>query len=188
MMLLIGLGAGILVGIAVAVVGVSGRGRPPQVITAVILASSALVYLAAFVLGGAWALRYAVCIPALLLENLGAIASLRRSVQLTEKRRWPILVAVLLAVIIGYVGVLVFQGPFFVTMIFAQRAGQVPQWFSFAYAVSGAVGGAITGPVLIIVLVLLYYDTRIRKEAFDLQYMMSSLDRPVPAQRTPSPA
>jgi hypothetical protein len=28
-----------------------------------------------------------------------------------------------------------------------------------------------------IVLVLCYYDTRIRKEAFDLQFMMQSLDR-----------
>jgi hypothetical protein len=42
--------------------------------------------------------------------------------------------------------------------------------------------------VLLIALVLCYYDTRIRKEAFDLQFMMSSLDRPVPAPGTGSPA
>jgi hypothetical protein len=35
-----------------------------------------------------------------------------------------------------------------------------------------------------IVLVLCYYDTRIRKEAFDLQFMMASLDRPSPATGT----
>ena len=39
-----------------------------------------------------------------------------------------------------------------------------------------------------IVTVLLYYDTRIRKEAFDLQHMMSSLERPGPAAGTVSPA
>jgi hypothetical protein len=53
---------------------------------------------------------------------------------------------------------------------------------------SGAVGGAVTGPILLIALVLCYYDTRIRKEAFDLQFMMSSLDRPAPAPEAGSPA
>ena len=57
----------------------------------------------------------------------------------------------------------------------------MPQWLTFVSAVSGAVGGAITGPLLMIVLVLCYYDSRIRKEAFDLQFMMSSLDHPTPA-------
>ncbi len=187
-MLLIALGAGIIVALSAALVGVAARGRPPQILGVVILVGTVLVYLTSLVLGAVWALRYAVCIPAVMLENLSASASLRRSVQLTEKRRWPIFVAVLLATIVAYVGVLVFQGPFFVTMMFAQRAGQLPAWIPFAYAVSGAVGGAIAGPVLIIVLVLLYYDTRIRKEAFDLQFMMASLENPAPAQSTPSPA
>jgi hypothetical protein len=109
-------------------------------------------------------------------------------VQLTQKRRWQIFVSVALAGIIASVGVLVFQGPFMVTMIFAQKAGQVPRWINFASVVSGAIGGAITGPILIIVLVLLYYDSRIRKEAFDLQLMMSSLDAPSSSQGAPTPA
>ena len=141
-----------------------------------------------FVLVGVWSLRYAVCVPALLLENLEARASLRRSVQLTQGRRWQMFVAVLLCTVVAYAGVIVFQGPFLVTIMFAVRAGQVPQWLTFVSAVSGAVGGAITGPLLMIVLVLCYYDSRIRKEAFDLQFMMSSLDHPTPAQDTPSPA
>jgi len=36
-----------------------------------------------------------------------------------------------------------------------------------------------------IAIVLLYYDSRIRKEAFDLQFMLSSLDR---SQARVSPA
>lgn len=186
MMLLIAIGAGIVVAMAAGALGVLARGRPQQIVGIFVLAGSALVYLAALVLGAVWALRYSVCIPALLLENLGALASLRRSVQLTQQRRWHIFVAVLLATVVGYVGVIVFQGPFFATMMLTARGGQIPQWIPFAYAVSGAVGGAITGPVLIIVLVLLYYDTRIRKEAFDLQFMISSLDHPAPAQGSPS--
>lgn len=188
MMLLFMMGAGIVIGILAAILAVLGRGGPRQIIGGVLIAGVVLAYLAAFILGAVWALRYAVSIPALLLEDLGSLASLRRSVQLTQERRWQIFVAVLLATIIAYIGILVFQGPFFVTMLFAQRAGQVPAWMSFTSAVSGAIGSAITGPVLIIVLVLLYYDTRIRKEAFDLQFMMSTLDQPAPVQGSPSPA
>jgi hypothetical protein len=82
----------------------------------------------------------------------------------------------------------VFQGPFFVTMMFSIRTGHVPEWLAYASAMSGAIGGAITGPVLLIALVLCYYDTRIRKEAFDLQFMMSALDQPAPVPNTGSPA
>jgi hypothetical protein len=133
-------------------------------------------------------LRYAVSIPALLLENMGVLAALRRSVQLTRGRRWQILVAVFLCMVVAYTGVIVFQGPFFMATMFSARSGHLPNWLTYGSALSGAIGGAITGPLLMIMLVLCYYDTRIRKEAFDLQFMMSSLDSPAPAPDTPSPA
>ncbi len=145
-------------------------------------------YLAWMVLWILWSLRYSVSIPALLLERLGVLASLRRSVQLTKGRRWATFVAVFLCMIVGYVGVIVFQGPFFVMMLFSMRTGQLPEWLAYASAMSSAIGGAITGPVLLIALVLCYYDTRVRKEAFDLQFMMTSLDTPAPAPEAGSPA
>jgi len=52
---------------------------------------------------------------------------------------------------------------------------------------SSAIGGVIAGPLLMIILVLFYYDLRIRKEAFDLHQMMASLPEPnsaVPASLT----
>jgi hypothetical protein len=73
-------------------------------------------------------------------------------------------------------------------MMMSVRTGHLPDWLAYAWAMSGAVGGAITGPILLIALVLSYYDTRIRKEAFDLQFMMSSLDQPAPAPGAGSPA
>ena len=89
---------------------------------------------------------------------------------------------------IAYVGALVFEGPFLMALLFSARTGQAPEWLPYALGMSGAIGGAITGPVLLIALVLCYYDTRIRKEAFDLQFMMTSLDTPAPAPPTGSPA
>jgi hypothetical protein len=75
-------------------------------------------------------------------------------------------------------------------MMFSARGGQSPVWLVFASSVFGALGAAITGSLILIVLVLCYYDTRIRKEAFDLQFMLSALDEPpaAPASGTVAPA
>lgn len=147
-----------------------------------------LSYLAGIGLWLLWALRYAVSIPALLLEHLGVLAALRRSVHLTKGRRWQLLVAIFLCSIIANVGAILFQGPFFIAMMISGQPGRLPDWLAYAFAVSGAVGSAITGPILLIALVLCYYDTRIRKEAFDLQFMMSALDQTAPASGAGSPA
>jgi hypothetical protein len=181
MLILVLIGVLIVAGISGAIVGVIGRGRPGPVGGIILGLTIGLSYLAGLGLWLLWALRYAVSIPALLLERLGILAALRRSAHLTKGRRWQTLVAVFLCTIIAYVGVLVFQGPFFVAIILSARTGQLPEWLVYGSAMSGAIGGAITGPILLIALVLYYYDTRIRKEAFDLQFMMSSLNQPAPA-------
>jgi hypothetical protein len=156
---------------------------------AVVAAATVLLVLLLYILGLAafvyLALRYAVSIPALMIENLGVFATVRRSVQLTRGRRGQIFIAFLLAAIIGYVGFIVFQAPFTIaTLIALFRNHHLPTWLALLASISGAVGGTVTGSISMIVLVLCYYDTRIRKEAFDLQFMMASLDRPSPAAGT----
>jgi hypothetical protein len=156
---------------------------------AVVAAATVLLVLLLYILGLAafvyLALRYAVSIPALMIENLGVLATVRRSVQLTRGRRGQIFIAFLLAAIIGYVGFIVFQAPFTIaTLIALFRNHHLPTWLALLASISGAVGGTVTGSISMIVLVLCYYDTRIRKEAFDLQFMMASLDRPSPAAGT----
>jgi hypothetical protein len=190
MFVLVGIGMSIVIGISAGVIAAVGRGGgQSRIIVGIIMGLVIfLTYIAGFGFWIVWSLRYAVSIPALLLEKLGVLASLRRSVLLTKGRRWQMLVALFLSSIIAYVGVIVFQGPFFITMMFSVRTGHLPEWLAYAMAMSGAVGSAITGPVLLIALVLSYYDTRIRKEAFDLQFMMSSLDQPAPAPQAGSPA
>jgi hypothetical protein len=163
---------------------ISAASGNQAVMTAIIVG----IVLIAFAAGGGLAiylaLRYTVSIPAFLFENLGVLAAIRRSVQLTRGRRGHIFIAALLASIIGYVGVFVFQGPFVLAAVLTARNGNWPTWLNFTASASGAIGGTITGSFLMIVLVLCYYDTRIRKEAFDLQFMMASLDRPLPAAGT----
>ena len=188
MLILLAIGIALLVGISVGIMAAVGRGQSRQAVAIVVGVLMIGAYLVGIGFWLWWALRYAVSIPALLLERVGVLAALRRSVQLTRGRRWQILVAVMLCSTIAYVGAIVFQGPFFMTMIFSMRSGTFPEWLAYAMAMSGAIGGAITGPVLLIALVLCYYDTRIRKEAFDLQFMMTSLDAPAPAPQAGFPA
>jgi hypothetical protein len=188
MMILMGIGMSIVIGISTGLLTKFGRSQPRPVISVIIGLILVVTYFAWIALWIQWSLRYAVSIPALLLERLGVLAALRRSVQLTKGRRWQTFVALFLCMIIGYVGVIVFQGPFLVTMLLSARSGHLPEWLAYASAMSSAIGGAITGPVLLIALVLSYYDTRIRKEAFDLQFMISSLDQPAPAPQAGSPA
>jgi hypothetical protein len=143
-----------------------------------------VLILAAFGLSVWFGLRYSVSIPAMLLANITGRQAIKRSVELSRGRRGHIFMAVLLAAVLSYVGVIIFQGPFYIAMIFMASKGQLPPWLMFTMAVSGAVGGALTGPIMMIVLVLSYYDLRIRKEGFDLQFMMASLGEPRPLEAT----
>jgi hypothetical protein len=177
---------GIVVAMSTAVARASGNRMAAGIIIGVALVVGYVGFLV-FFLG--WSTRYSVSISALLLENVGVIAAVRRSVRLTKGRRWQIFVALLVTMVIAYAGIIIFQGPLWVSMMMAARHGPLASWQVFTYAILGSCGGALTMPLLMIVLVLFYYDTRIRKEAFDLQFMMSSLDPPAaPAGSVSSPA
>ncbi len=176
---------GAAIGAATVATGAAAGGR---VFVVLLVLMSILLYVGGLAFGVYLALRYAISVSVLMLENLGVLATIRRSVELTRGRRGHIFLALFLAGIISTIGVFVFQLPFSVATMVSMSRGTFSSWLAFGSAVSGAIGGSITGPVYMIVLVLCYYDTRIRKEAFDLQFMMSSLDQPAPAAGTVSPA
>lgn len=179
----IGVGIGAIVGVTVA----SGNQNNPLVI-AVMFLLFALVYVATLVVCVWFALRYAIVIPVLMIEDLGVLDTIRRSVFLTKGRRGHIFLGLFVGGIIAYVGIIVFQMPFTIATMIAAMRGHWPLWLEFTSAAASAVGLALAGPISMIVTVLLYYDARIRKEAFDLQFMISSLERPAPATGTVSPA
>lgn len=123
-----------------------------------------------------FALRYSVAVPALVLENTSASESIRRSVELTRGSRWRAGVLVVFAIVITYAAMALFQGPFLVGAVQAGPESTTAFWLQLVGAVTGTIGGAITGPLMIIALALFYYDIRIRKEGFDVQLMLASLD------------
>ncbi len=163
-----------------------GRGNP---IFAILLAIGLFfAYLAGLAFCVYFWLRYALSVPVLMIENPGVFATIRRSIFLTRGRRGHIFLAMLVAAIIAYAGIFVFQIPFTIAMMVSAAQGHWSQWLAFAAAVFSSLGSALTGPISMIAIVLLYYDSRIRKEAFDLQFMLSSLDHPSSATSTISPA
>jgi hypothetical protein len=173
-----GVGA-LLIGATAVATRAAIAGAPQAVIGLVFVMMALALYVLILATMVYLALRYAVAIPALALENLGVLASIRRSVRLTKGRRGHLFVAMLLASIISVVGSMVFYMPFYIpTLIMMTRYHSVPAWLSLFSAVFAALGSCVTSPIFMIVLVLCYYDTRVRKEAFDLQFMMASLDRP----------
>jgi len=130
--------------------------------------------------------RYALAIACCVVEDLGVFNSLKRSVALSKGSRFRIfliyIVFVILALVVGAAlgglagglgAVLLPAGPARLIVIY----------------IGSFLASTLTGPLATIGIALVYYDERVRKEAFDLQLMMSSLDLPaasgdeaVPAQ------
>lgn len=143
-----------------------------------------------------WAIRlycsYQLAVPACVLERRGAVDCLKRSRFLSKgKSVQRILLVLFLSLILTYVLSLVFALPVFIlTMIGALNktsALAIPTaiWQYF----SSFAAGTLAGPIATIALALLYYDERVRKEAFDLQLMMEAMGQAnlVPAAAATAP-
>ena len=119
-----------------------------------------------------WAfLSLAVVGPALLLEGLGPIAAIRRSFHLMDKARSRTLGLYILVGIISSILGLVFGVLFLVSFVTEPTIRAVLQ------TIANVASSPITSPLVYGTLVILYYDLRVRKEAFDLQLAAEALPR-----------
>jgi hypothetical protein len=131
-----------------------------------------------------YSFRYSVAVPALVLEPISANEAIRRSVFLVRDNFWRTALLVVFATVINFAAMVIFQMPFQIGVFMAGPESDAAFWYNLVGSVSGAIGGAVTGPLMIVALALLYYDLRIRKEGLDLQIMMASLDQPTPPVAT----
>jgi hypothetical protein len=126
------------------------------------------------------ALMYALAVPVAVLEGKGISESLSRSAQLTKGHRWRILlVYVLLTVLTGIVTML-WYAPVTIAVVLTagpMTNGQVPLWAQVALQFGQFVTRSVLGPIMTIAIALVYYDVRVRKEAFDLEHMMQQIDQ-----------
>lgn len=173
---------GVVLIVAIPAGMISGSGRPNPAVIIILVVLIILATLAAIVLAPVLMMRYALAVPALVLENLTARQAIKRSVKLAKGNIWKIFLIFLLMYLITTVVISVFQGPFIVvSIVIAARHGVPPMWLQIPSTISGGIGGTLSGPLIAIALTLLYFDARVRKEGFDLQLMMANLGAHTPA-------
>jgi hypothetical protein len=140
-----------------------------------------LCFVAVFAAVVAMSLRYSLSVPSMILEQTGANGSLSRSVELTRGRLGRVFLLMLCAVMVTYATTLLFQGPFLFAALAAGFETRAGIWLNVVAAFTGTIGTTLTAPFLIIGLVLLYYDARVREEGFDLEVALASLGSEPPA-------
>jgi hypothetical protein len=121
------------------------------------------------------ACRLIICVPAALLEDLGARESLGRSFDLTKNFAGRAFVIGLLYFGILYSASALLMMPFTVGMFVAianHNLGMLRLWSALMNTGSSVVQ-ILVSPILLIATSVFYFDLRVRKEAFDLQLMMN---------------
>ncbi len=121
------------------------------------------------------ACRLAVCVPAAILEDLGPRTSLERSWALTKDNAGRALLIYVLYFVLVIVVTLLFKWPFAVLAVLNVKDPNTFRFWLAAQQVGNFAGDVLVGPFVTIATSLLYYDLRVRKEAFDLQMMMGAL-------------
>jgi hypothetical protein len=115
-------------------------------------------------------IRFCLGIQAVVLERLSPVAALRRSLRLTRGSFWRI---VLFYIVIGLV-----------SGILSDVLGLLPGLFVSALplgtravieVLATGVVQIFTSPFILILLTLVYYDIRIRREAFDIEMLAQSI-------------
>lgn len=119
------------------------------------------------------ACRLLVCVPVALIEERGPRDSLSRSWELTSGYAGRAFMVFLLYFAIALAANLLLVSPFSLGIATALK-NPSGLWFWMVMAELGARAATIlTQPILLIATAIFYYDLRVRKEAFDLQFMMN---------------
>lgn len=118
---------------------------------------------------------WSVSPAALVTEQLGPVAALRRSFRLVKGRFWPVLGAIVLGYLL-YIVVSQIVGA--ITSVFTFMGAMNEAQFSFLPTVVGsALVSVVSAPFLAAMVTIIYFDLRVRKEGYDLELMASDLER-----------
>jgi len=158
--------------------------HPPDTQSAIIVGVAGLVFLLLLFPVGIYTilmgLRYALALPACVVENLKARPALRRAIELSKGSRGRIFVLGLLVGVIklGLVGIT----QIFIVVAAFRNHGQLGPGLTALSQIIAFFTNSFLGPIYATGITLFYYDQRIRKEGFDIEWMMQAagLMPPVP--------
>lgn len=131
-----------------------------------------LLFLPALVYGFMMAVRYALAVPASVVENLTARAALRRSIALSKYARGRIFVLWLLVGVIE-IGLILVTQIFFIVTAFKHQM-HLAIGMRVAQQFVAFLTNSFVAPILAIGTTLFYYDQRVRNEGYDIEWMMQA--------------
>jgi hypothetical protein len=130
--------------------------------------------------------RLLVCVPAALIENRGPRESLDRAFDLTRANAGRAFVILLLSAVLTYAATALFVIPITIATLTAAHDPNKLRLYTALTQISTTVAGILVTPVALIATSIFYYDLRVRKEGFDLEFMMNP-DAPQAPRSSASP-
>jgi hypothetical protein len=118
-------------------------------------------------------LRYSLAVPACVVENLKARAALRRSIELSKGSRGRIFLLVLLIFVIQF-GLAMLTQVFFIVAVIHQPGHILPAWMQALQQIVGFFTNTFLGPIWATGIALFYFDQRVRREGYDIEWMMQA--------------
>jgi hypothetical protein len=120
---------------------------------------------------------FLVTTPAVMVEELGPIQAMARSVALVRPRFWQVMgIGIVSGLLASFLGNILATPFAFGALAIGYR------WGWILVAVGGILPALVTTPFVAIVATLVYFDGRIRNEGFDLQVIAAELARGAPAR------
>lgn len=128
--------------------------------------------------------RTAVAVPASMLEDSKSLRSIERSMELTKGFAGQMFVIFLMVWVLSWLVAAVFEVP----VSYLVQAQHTASFGALALQhLANFISQVLVGPIGTIAFSLMYYNLRVRKEAFDIQHLMASLG-PETASGAPSAA
>jgi hypothetical protein len=120
-------------------------------------------------------LMWALTVPVVVLEQRSGMDAASRSAELTSGHRGRIFLVYVVLVVLYIVASIVAGTPLLLLAGMASLAS--PAATQVITELWGYMASSFISPIITVGLTLLYYDQRVRKEAFDLEHMMARLDQ-----------
>jgi len=153
------------------------QAAPPDPAHAVVIVIAFLILAPLFILTLAYgifmSLRYSLVVPVCVVEELPARQAIKRSIDLSKGARGRIFVLGLLVYAVRMVLGILLSIPFLI-FTFRHIGQAIPIALLAMQQLAGFIVNTLIGPIYSTGLTLFYYDQRVRKEGFDIEWMMQA--------------